>query len=679
MINKSGTSDFTNEQISNLPYGDCVNDPLHQTGSIQSNGALLALDASTHQIEYCSANTAAILGVEPSVVLGQNGRQCFALRWPEMLQLALERGIQKLGPGPFPKPLNVVAYQQGNYLIFELEVVTDAGPHWWNYAERVLFLGEMAEARTLEECRSLIVRWLFVRSGFDRVLLYQFLPDMHGEVVQEMRRPDMTSYLGLHFPASDIPPNAHRLYTANWQRIICDVESADVPLLSRLPDAPPLDLTKSMLRAVHPVHIQYLKNMGVRASFSVSIIVKEVLYGLAVCHHVTPRTLTLSDRLAFEEIARMVSMHLEKQLELSERDTRASLREQLSRVEGALSITRHDARIGLSRNLGLMQKLVSAGGAWLRFAGEDFVSGDTPDKEEMERLGKWLEELPRDEVSSRHALPDHLTSSPGLASQACGVLLIPLGDEDFVALLRPEMVQSINWAGKANDDADDSEQDFAPLTPRSSFAVWVEQTRWNSTPWTANEMKFAAELREDLLNYISRAHLENIALHDPLTGLANRSLFDQRLLEAIDMVQFHGASCALHMLDLDHFKPVNDTLGHGAGDRLLQEVAARLLTLARHDDTVARLGGDEFAIIQTGLANEQGATILAEKIVTKIGEPYIIDGETVLIGISAGITICPQDSIEAADLIQLADTALYTAKRAGKNRYCRYMPGMKLR
>ncbi len=679
LIDKSDINDIINEQIFNLPFGDCINDPLHQMGYIQSDGALLALDASTHQIEYCSANTEAILGVEPSVVLRQTGEQYFAARWPDMLRLALDRGFEKLIPGSFPKPLNVVAHQQGNYLIFELAVEPESGQHWWNYAERVLFLREMAGSRTLEECRSLIVRWLFERSGFDRVMLYQLLPDMHGEVVQEMRRPAMKSYLGFHFPASDIPPNAHRLYSINWQRVIVDVESTDVPLLSRLSNAPPLDLTRSMLRAVHPVHIQYLKNMEVRSSFSVSIMVKDVLYGLAVCHNITPRTLTLSDRLAFEEIARMVSMHLETLLELLERDTHASLREQLSRLEGALSSTRHDARVGLSRNLGLIQKMFSAGGAWLRLSGEDFFTGDTPVKDEIDHLEKSLKTMPRDDVSSSHALPHHLTSFPGLASLACGVLFIPLNDLDFVVLIRPEMVQTIKWAGKTDDDADNPEQDVAPLTPRSSFAGWVEQTRCNSTPWTSNQMEFAAELREDLLNYISRAHLENVALHDSLTGLANRSLFDQRLLEAIDQFKFHGSSCAVHMLDLDQFKPVNDTLGHAAGDLVLQEVAARLLKLTRHDDTVARLGGDEFAIIQTGVANDQSATILAEKIVSEIAKPYAIDGETVLIGISTGIAIYPQDSFEAADLIQLADTALYTAKRSGKNRHCRYMPGMKLR
>ncbi len=651
-------------------------------GHIQPCGALLAVHTSHNRIVYCSANSADVLGMQPEDLLGRDAESLFSSRWPEMLQLALKTGMLLLPTGIFPVPLNVVAHQQDDHLIFEFEVASGTTSHWWNYSKRIVFLAELEEARTLDQCRNLLVRWMFNRSGFDRVLLYEFFPDMHGAVVQEMRQPGIESYLGLHFPASDISPAAHRLYTINRQRIISDVNSPDVPLLALESDALPLDLTGSMLRAVHPVHIQYMKNMGVHASFSVSVIVAGKLYGLVACHHKSPRTLALRDRLAFEEMSRILSIHLETRLDLLEGDTRAALRQQLSRLKGALSTSRKDIAGGVSLHLPLIRELLSASGAWLRYDGHDYVSGDIPDKNELEQLGDWFKTLPVGEISSCQTLPSSLLSCPKLASRACGVLFIPLGDQGFVALLRPEIIKTISWAGKPQQ-IDQPDGDLEPKSPRSSFATWVQQTRFNSEPWTAAQKEFGAKLQADLLDFFSRAHVEKMALkmalYDPLTGLANRELFDQRLQEAMDLFLFNGSPFAIHMLDLDLFKPINDTLGHAAGDQVLQEVGRRLLKLARRDDTVARLGGDEFAIIQASLSNDKGAIILGEKVVQTITQPYDLDGKPVAIGVSAGIATCPEDSVNATELTQLADTALYNAKRSGRNRFCRYIPGMKLR
>ncbi len=170
--------------------------------------------------------------------------------------------------------------------------------------------------------------------------------------------------------------------------------------------------------------------------------------------------------------------------------------------------------------------------------------------------------------------------------------------------------------------------------------------------------------------------LRQLAHHDPLTKLPNRTLFQIRLVEALENARRTDRMVAVHFLDLDHFKDVNDTLGHPAGDMLLQHVSGRLSECVRRSDTVARLGGDEFAIIQTNLDHQRGIAVLAQRIIESLSKPFDLDGEIVYTGTSVGITVYPQDDSEAEMLIKDADMALYRAKQEGRGKYQLYNPGM---
>ena len=170
--------------------------------------------------------------------------------------------------------------------------------------------------------------------------------------------------------------------------------------------------------------------------------------------------------------------------------------------------------------------------------------------------------------------------------------------------------------------------------------------------------------------------LREMAHHDALTKLPNRTLFQSRLVEALDTADRTGRMVAVHFLDLDQFKDVNDTLGHPVGDQLLQQVSERLGECARKSDTVARLGGDEFAIIQTNLIYQNGITVLAKRIIDALAKPFDLEGERVFTGTSVGITIFPYDDTAAEKLLKNADLALYRAKREGGGRYQFYDPAM---
>jgi diguanylate cyclase (GGDEF)-like protein len=166
----------------------------------------------------------------------------------------------------------------------------------------------------------------------------------------------------------------------------------------------------------------------------------------------------------------------------------------------------------------------------------------------------------------------------------------------------------------------------------------------------------------------SEAKIAHMALHDPLTGLPNRAFLNEQLGHALPRAK-RGEILAVHLLDLDRFKSVNDTLGHHAGDKLLNLVAERLQFVARETDTVARMGGDEFAIVQVGIAQPSDATSLALRVIAEVSKPYDIDDHQVIIGTSVGIAVGPEDGLEADVLLRKADLALYRAKADGRGTF----------
>jgi diguanylate cyclase (GGDEF)-like protein/PAS domain S-box-containing protein len=173
----------------------------------------------------------------------------------------------------------------------------------------------------------------------------------------------------------------------------------------------------------------------------------------------------------------------------------------------------------------------------------------------------------------------------------------------------------------------------------------------------------------------SEARIVHMAMHDALTGLPNRVLINERLEHGLARTN-RGEILAVHLLDLDHFKNVNDTLGHPAGDKLLKAVTTRLCTLLRDTDTIARMGGDEFAILQTAISQPADASSLARRIVELVGQPYDIEGQQVVVGASIGIAIAPSDGQSSDQLMRNADLALYRAKGDGRGMFCFFEPQM---
>lgn len=163
--------------------------------------------------------------------------------------------------------------------------------------------------------------------------------------------------------------------------------------------------------------------------------------------------------------------------------------------------------------------------------------------------------------------------------------------------------------------------------------------------------------------------MNHLALHDGLTGLPNRMALMERLTQAIGMAKRHRKQIALLFLDLDHFKEINDTYGHGVGDQLLKNVAEKISSCVRTTDTVSRHGGDEFVVLLTEIEERKDASVIAEKLLAKFAAPHIVDGHEIPLTLSIGISVYPENGIDAEALMRNSDKAMYTTKEGGRNNY----------
>jgi len=657
------------EATGNAPFGNCKTAQLQLIDRVQCFGGLAAIDKRSQQICACSANIEEFTGKRADELLGEHWTSAF--RTSQLIdlfnagaapgqQLAHIQRTELNG-----RAVLMATHSVENRALVEIEHHRQE-PQQFDFADRVGYLQALAGTDSPEAAAGLLMDSVAGLTRFDRVMLYKFLPEWHGEVIAERLNPGMQGYLGLRFPATDLPANVRRLYMVNWQRIIADVQAQTVPLLMS-PDCEAIDLSFAQLRAVHPVHIQYLKNLGVEASFSVSIVVAGRLWGLVVCHHLTAKTISLQRRQLCEEVARTTAMHMSNMQALRIERRRAELRERLAEVLGVLRAQSANKRSIVSQ-LAQIRQVYRAQGILAHLDDRDFHNGVLPDDLSLSALQNSLATFDNTSVTARRTILPALATHPALVRFASGTLYVPLNGRDYLLLMRPEQIETVSWAGRPQGHAD-ADDEIAQLTPRASFQSWAELVKRTSEAWEDTEIESAARLRELLIEYVEKSALEDLALHDSLTGLANRLMFERSLNEAITLAIRDDKPVAVFMLDLDKFKAINDTMGHAAGDAVLIEVARRLTGLMRARDTVARLGGDEFGIVALDVKRAQDADCTAERIIKEIQRPFVLDGHSVEIGVSIGVSMCPLDAVERVELLDNADLALYKAKGAGRNTF----------
>ncbi|MCP3135736.1 ATP-binding protein [Pyxidicoccus xibeiensis] len=496
----------------------CDREPIHLLGGIQPHGVLLAFREPDLTVAVVSANAEALLGVSPQALRGQPVTRVLDADTLRRVRAGTASGPVRVKVGG--RACSALLHDSDGLAVLELEPLSDSTAEEDALAALHRLVSSLSRAHGTPALLQAAADAVRALTGFDRVMVYRFHADWHGEVLAESRGGGVDSFLGLHFPASDIPVQARALYTRNPLRLIADVNARTVPLEPpALPDTGrPLDLSGAALRSVSEVHLEYLRNMGVGASFSVSLLKDGALWGLIACHHLKPHAVSAARRQACEVLARLLSLQLsaeERGAEAASRARRAELQRRLVTQLGegpALPAA-------LESHGGLLLELTGASGAALLLGGaldakgEDPEHGDapllfgkTPSADEVRALAAWLTlEAGQGTTFHTERLGALFPPLAGRADVAAGLLAVRLDPEAprFVLWFRPEVERTVTWAGNPHKPAQ-AEPGHARLHPRGSFAAWREEVRGVSAPWTPEDVEAADAFRGGLAGVVLR-------------------------------------------------------------------------------------------------------------------------------------------------------------------------------
>jgi diguanylate cyclase (GGDEF)-like protein len=693
------------ETISEELERSCAEEPIHIIGTVQPHGFVLVVDLHTMRIVQVSSGTGRHwrglgrasnllhesigdrvdgLGADPVSLL-------MALPYADPIALPLQPRVTTPpsvpNAGSFDAAFECVGHRVGHIAVLEWQPSGGSGGQGSEARGLVAITSALVRLRTaqaLNEFYQDCVREVSRLSGFDRVMLYRFLPDWTGEVIAEEAAGALaTRFLGLRFPASDIPSQARALYADSKIRVLADVEAIpDTLLPPLLPDGAPLDQSHSLLRGFSAVHQTYLKNMGVRATMSLSIVCNGKLWGLIACHHYLPRVPPHQVRETLRSVCELVAgvsaMRIETLAQLAAAHGTVSMDQLLERVHRAVQQD-EDTKAVLGRLLPELLSAFQASALCVRIGDLQYVGGRTSTTASDAEIASEVAALPG--IPSTHPgalLRTDLLTGRGAAlvtlPEAAGVLRVQQsGDQlEMCAFTRPQVVEEVAWAGAPVKRAVTAGNGRVRLEPRRSFDLWRETIAGTARAWDAADVN-ACERLLRILSDACKRHLHKSlehelrfrAHHDHLTGLVNRRSMEESLDERLGANRYDAA---VMLIDLDHFKMINDTHGHAAGDRLLRDLALRLSAALRPSDVLARVGGDEFLLLAAMPTPDQAAAIaIAAHLHGAVVQPFDVDGQSVRLSLSVGISIPPGHGINATDLMRRADLALYRAKKMGRS------------
>ncbi|MDV3459386.1 GAF domain-containing protein [Sphingomonas sp. HF-S4] len=499
-------------EISNrVDLTNCDREPIHLLGAIQPVGFLIAL-SKDWIVSRVSANIGRYLGSEPEAMIGAPladfvpGHLIHDLR-NRVALLSTPDAVERLFAC---RPIegadacfDVAIHLAGTQILLEFEPgIEHNGDASGAVRAMIARLDSQPDVPAFYREGARQVRALL---GYDRVMVYKFSADGAGEVVAESCKSGIGSFMGLHYPASDIPRQARALYKRNLVRVIRDVHQVPVPIVpERDAKGEPLDLSLSVLRSVSTIHIEYLKNMGVGASLSISILVDGELWGLFACHHYAPRSPTFERRSVAELFAQMFSMRLEsrERRELVEYERRA--RDISDQLLGAVA---SDETLLKDPDwlADILTSAIPADGVGVWINGNYAFSGSTPPADDFRRIVRALNGTAAGRVFATDRIGSLVDGAERFAKEASGLLAIPISrsPRDYVVLFRSEMRERVRWAGDPHKPVE-----YGPngprLTPRESFAEWHELVEGRSTPFTSSEERVAETLRATLIEVVLR-------------------------------------------------------------------------------------------------------------------------------------------------------------------------------
>jgi len=509
---------------------NCEREQIHLAGSIQPHGVLLVVQEPENIIIQASANAAEFLKINPIV-----GRALSELDGNLLLQILPHLGeplhsmpmTVRCSLGSPQQKFDCIIHRPANGgLIIELEPAKPSGnpaPALDGAFHRIT---SSSSLRGLCDETAAIFKEI---TGYDRVMVYRFDEEGHGEVFSERRRSDLEAFLGNRYPASDIPQIARRLYERNRVRLLVDVNYAPVPLQPRLSplNGRDLDMSLSCLRSMSPIHQKYLQNMGVGATLVCSLMVCNRLWGLVACHHYEPRFVSFDIRAVCEALAEACAIRIAALESFAQSQSELVVRRLEQRLIEAVSRDGNWQTALFDGTQSLLQPL-SASGAALLFEGQVTTVGDVPGTQRIREIGTWLDGRRKDRSGS--ALENIVTASltidepafMDIRSVASGLVAAPLSAStgEYLIWFRPERITTVTWGGdplKAVIIGDDP----SDLSPRRSFAQWHQLVEGKSDAWSLAEISSARMIGETVADValqlrsvrmvIAQAQLETIS------------------------------------------------------------------------------------------------------------------------------------------------------------------------
>ena len=506
---------------SEITVENCADEPIHIPGSIQPHGVLLVIEEPSSMITRVSNNTFSLLGIAPHELLGQplsyligEEQQAGIIEEAEQNDLTTRNPFLKnINPlsitvevGDHLHKFNGVIHRNVLGLVLELEPQAKTKKltfrNFYDLSRKSLLTLQNTE--NLENLYEVAAREVHLLTGFDRVMIYQFDKEWNGDVVAETKADSVVdSFLGLRFPATDIPAQARALYLKNWLRFIPDVNYQPVTLVADASRAgsEPLDMSHGILRSVSPIHLEYLRNMNVSATLTISLVKDNKLWGLIACHHYAPRYVPYQLRVASEYIGQILSLQLslkqksdEKIVDLEQRRIHSLLMETITR--------QRDYTQGFVVASSETLTLTNARGAAVFHEGDMQLLGQTPTVGQVRGLLGWLKDR-LNEVNYLYctdSLPQEYAPAAEYSDVAAGLLVIQVAkpQQSYILWFRPEVTQEVHWGGKPDKFVVKEEDGKFRLHPRKSFALWKEQVRYTSLEWEDHHLEVARTLRNAL-------------------------------------------------------------------------------------------------------------------------------------------------------------------------------------
>ncbi len=592
-------SDFGHETNGKATLSNCDSEPIHIPGLIQPHGLLLALDEATLIIRRVSENSGDLVDIPPVDLVDHPLVELLGSDQIAHLRMILgSHDLIRVNPLKLRLPerrmdlaFNVVVHRVDGELVLEAEPIQDE-----NGEEFRTFYHEVRQAtsriqhsendRALCQVAAEEVRRII---GYDRVMVYRFDPDWNGTVIAESQDDRLPiSYLGLHFPASDIPAQARRLYTISRLRCVPDVDYTPVGLLNgeTATTDRSLDMSRCVLRSVSPIHVEYLRNLGVAATLCVSLLKGGALWGLIACHHHQPRRVCAERRLTCSFLGEIIEAQISMRVEGAERAHRVKTSAIQARFLDLLA--RSSSLDGLASDPTSVLEFVDAQGAAIVHDGNCTLLGEAPDRAEIPGLIDLMTASLERGVYATNSLSASYPAAEEFKDVASGMLGVEISRErgDYLLWFLPEYVHTVNWGG--NPDKPVSFEDGgATLHPRKSFELWKRAVTLQSRRWKPCEVAAAIELKATLRSVIA--------------DKANLSA-SRRRLDAVGKLGRRALESAATDSSLNHAIELIDQASDPTSDALMRLDPSSLRILSGTAATVAMFGArDEADLVSRAL------------------------------------------------------------------------------